>query len=62
MDRLSSGGQFMELVTCPECNGEGTEVYDVPSIGRQYLTTFDETCELCNGCGSITKAELQEDK
>tara|TARA_R100000654_G_scaffold2657_2_gene9757 strand:+ start:1201 stop:1371 length:171 start_codon:yes stop_codon:yes gene_type:complete len=50
----------MELVTCPECNGEGTEVYDVPSIGRQYLTTFDETCELCNGCGSITKAELED--
>lgn len=47
-------------IICPECEGQGTVIYDYGRDGFQKLRR--ETCETCDGAGQLTIETSEEDK
>ena len=44
------------IITCPQCDGEGTCAYDEPVADYEhggYLQEVIDTCDRCNGEGEI---------
>ncbi len=46
-------------IVCPECEGQGTVLYDYGVDGFQKLRR--ETCEQCDGAGQLTIETMEEE-